>query len=107
MDTQPCPRRQSEPRRLARAEFEDEARAGARGTEPPRRHAFSDAEHLAVGREEDGVDREAHEGRVDCTSGSEQHSVPAIEPGSAHQAEEAAPVGVGQLAAQRDILDGA
>ena len=66
--------REAAPLALAGAELDDLARAPARGR-PERREGGDDLHDDLVGVEEDDVDREPHERRVDRPGGAEQHPV--------------------------------
>src|SRR6266511_2964093 len=64
--------------RLACAQFERAARAAAAG-EAPRAKPRYDLPHDAVAIDEDDVDREAHEERVDCRRRPDQQPLPRSE----------------------------
>jgi hypothetical protein len=49
------------------------------GSRPPRRDVVGYADHLKVPVEPDGVDREAHEERVDGGSGAKKKTFPPLE----------------------------
>ena len=69
---------------LAGGELDDLARSAA-GRGAPRPHLLLDRDHDLIRVEEDDVDREAHEVRVDRERGAEDHALARIQPAASHQ----------------------
>src|SRR6185295_703793 len=60
--------------RLTRSELDDLACSAARNG-PPGSDFVLDADHDLVGVQEDGVDRESHERRMDAPTGAKDHAL--------------------------------